>query len=252
MTSVATANLLYTLPRPAAVRMLDAVLDEQPDLVGLQEWYVSRLTLLRRTGSVRLALPFRLPGITVPSSGPARYHWVCTLADGNAVGARADRFDRVEGRSVLIDPLGRADRADRFLRTEPPRFVAVGIFCERSTGTTFALTSYHLTPHVENHGEYRTDLPLLVARHQREVRALADLVAELQASGHVTYAVGDANFDRQQIPGVTSAWLGREQEPGTWGTGTRKLDDVQGPGPAASVRLVETGSDHRAVVAVRD
>lgn len=251
MTSVATANLLYTLPRADAVRALDAVLAEQPDLVGLQEWYVSRLTLLRRTGSVRLAVPFGLPGLSVPSAGPARYHWVCTLADGNAVGARADRFDLVEGRSVLIDPMGRADRADRFLRTEPPRYVALGVFRERSTGTTYAVISYHLTPHVENHGSYRTDLPLLVARHRREVRALADLVAELQAAGHVTYAVGDANFDRQQLVGVTSSWQGREQEPGTWGTGTRKLDDVHGPGPATSVRLVATGSDHRAVVAVR-
>ncbi|MCZ4499258.1 MAG: hypothetical protein JWQ74_1811 [Marmoricola sp.] len=252
MTSVATANLLYTLPRADAGRALEAVLAEKPDLVGLQEWYVTRLPLLRRTGTVRLVAPLGLPGIPVPSAGAPRYHWVTTLADGNAVGARADRFDLVQGRSLLIDPIGRGDRDDRFLHTEPPRYVAVGVFRERSTGTTYAMISYHLTPHVENHGEYRSDLPLLVARHQREVRALAALVAELQAQGHVTYAVGDANFDRQKLAGVTSSWAGREQDPGTWGTGLRKLDDVQGPGPATSVRLVETGSDHRAVVAARD
>ena len=48
-TRAATANILYKLPRSAAEEALTTVLATEPDLVGLQEWYVSRLDLLRRT-----------------------------------------------------------------------------------------------------------------------------------------------------------------------------------------------------------
>lgn len=246
MTTVVSANTLYTLPAREARTVLDLTLAEQPDLVGLQEWYLPRLPLLRRTGDVRLE-----PGILrVPARAP-RYHWVATIADGNVVGARADRFDLLEGRSVLLTGIGRSDRPDRFLRTEPPRLAALGIFRDRVVDRTVALISYHLVPGVEDDGVYRADRPLLVARHRQEVRRLEALVAELGRAGHTVYAVGDANVHLQKLAGLTSAWQGREREPGTWGSGTRKIDDVHGPGPATEVRLIATPSDHRAVLAVR-
>jgi hypothetical protein len=52
------------------------------------------------------------------------------------------------------------------------------------------------------------------------------------------------------MQGVTSAWQGRESEPGTLGP-RRHVDDVHGPGPATWVVAVETPSDHRAVVVCR-
>jgi hypothetical protein len=250
MTTVVSANLLYTLPAPDARKALDLVLAPQPDLVGLQEWYLPRLPLLRRTGDVRLEPSFGL--IRIPAAHAPRYHWVETIADGNVVGARADRFDLVHGRSVLLTGIGRSDRPDRFLDTEPPRLAALGVFRDRVVDRTVALISYHLVPGVEAGGRYRDDRPLIVARHRREVRRIEGLVTELGRAGHTVYAVGDANFHLQRFAGITSSWDGREDDPGTWGRGTRKLDDVHGPGPATEVRLIETPSDHRAVLAVRE
>lgn len=249
MTTVVSANLLYTLPKAPARVALDLVLADEPDLVGLQEWYLPRLGLLRRTGDVLLEPSAGL--LRVPAPDTPRYHWVATLADGNVAGARADRFDLVEGRSVLLTGIGRSDRPDRFLSTEPPRLAAVGIFRDLVIDRTVALVSYHLVPGVEADGEYREDRPLLVARHRQEVRRIESLVSELARSGHTVYAVGDANYHLQRIAGLTSSWEGREGDPGTWGRGTRKLDDVHGPGPASEVRLIVTPSDHRAVLAVR-
>ncbi len=249
MTTVVTANLLYTLPFPAAREALGLVLADQPDLVGLQEWYLPRLPLLRRTGDVRLEPSFGL--LRVPAPRSPQYHWVETIADGNVVGARADRFDLIEGRSVVLTGIGRSDRPDRFLHTEPPRLAALGIFRDRLLDRTVALISYHLAPGVEARGRYREDRPRLVARHRQEVRRIECLIADLGRAGHTVYAVGDSNFHLQRFAGLTSAWETREQEPGTWGRGLRKIDDVHGPGPAAEVRLIETLSDHRAVLAVR-
>ena len=62
------------------------------------------------------------------------------------------------------------------------------------------------------------------------------------------YALGDSNFDGLRLRGVTSAWRGREEEPGTLGP-RRKVDDVHASrGSASSVTLLASDSDHRAVV----
>jgi len=65
------------------------------------------------------------------------------------------------------------------------------------------------------------------------------------------YAVGDANFDGLRLNGLTSAWEGRESDPGTLGP-RRKIDDVHGPGPAASVTVLTSRSDHKAVIVGRE
>jgi endonuclease/exonuclease/phosphatase family metal-dependent hydrolase len=245
MPVVATANVLYKLGRDDARTALRQVLDAGPDLVGLQEWYVVRAGLLRELGDVRF-----VPGLTLPRRDPA-YHWVSSVAGGNVVGARADRFDLVEARAPFVSWFGRSDRPDRFLHTEPPRETTVGIFRDRVAGGTVAIISYHLTPGVERDGAYRSDRPLLVARHRREVQRLEGLVAALRRDGHVVHAVGDSNLDGVRLTGLTSCWQGREDDPGTIGKATRKLDDVHGPGLATEVSLIWTPSDHRAVVATR-
>jgi hypothetical protein len=249
MTTVATANILYKLPAREARVALTQVLAEQPDLVGLQEWYVSRLRLLRRFGDVRVVPSFGT-GLLARPRDPA-YHWVSAVAGGNVVGARADRFDLVSARVEFLSRIGRSDRPDRFLHTEPPRVVTIGVFGDRDRDRTVAMMSYHLAPGVEHRAEYIPQRPLLRVRHEAEVRRLEQLVAEHQAAGHVVYAVGDSNFDSLRLAGLTSAWEGREDHLGTIGSGTRKLDDVQGPGRASEVTLLTTPSDHKAVVAVR-
>jgi hypothetical protein len=248
-TTVASANILYKLPSSGARAALEQVLADQPDLVGLQEWYVSRLQLLRTFGDVTV-VPALGTGLLRRPRDPA-YHWVSAVGGGNVVGARADRFDLVSSRVVFLSRLGRSDRPDRFLRTEPPREVTIGVFRDREVDRTVAMFSYHLAPGVEVGAAYHPDRPILRARHEAEVRRLERLVAEHQAAGHVVYAVGDSNFDSLRLAGLTSAWEGREHRPGTIGTGTRKLDDVHGPGRPTRVTLLTTPSDHRAVVATR-
>jgi hypothetical protein len=249
-TTVATANVLYTLAPEDARAALGAVLALGPDLVGLQEWYLSRMFLLRETGRVSL----------VPSVGrqPGRrdditsddYLWSLPLLGGCAVGARADRFDLRGCRTRLLSGPGIADRDDRFLGLEPPRLATVAVYLDRQLCRTVALVCYHLVSGVQAGGRYRSDRPALVERHRREVHRLEALVAELLAAGHVVHAVGDSNFDGLRLPGLTSAWEGREDAPGTLGP-SRKVDDVHGPGPAEMVTALTTPSDHRAVVVAR-
>ncbi|MCL2542471.1 MAG: hypothetical protein FWE71_08450 [Nocardioidaceae bacterium] len=241
-TRIATANVLYKLPRYDARHALDLVLAEEPDLVGLQEWYVVRLPLLRPTGSVRVA-----PGpVTVP--GGSRFQWVTGLGGGNVVGARADRYDLLASRQPWLSLPGPTDRTDRLLNLEPPREATVGVFADREAGDTVALISYHLVSGAVRGASYRSDRPRLVRRHRHEVARLDDLVGELQADGHRVYAVGDSNHHLQRLTGLTSAWEDREPAPTC---GRQTLDDVHGPGDATGLRLVTTPSDHLAVVVDR-
>jgi hypothetical protein len=247
-TVVASANILYKLPPRDARTTLTQVLEHEPDLVGLQEWYVLRFRLLREFGVVQV-----VPGLGtgfLPRPRDPAYHWVSAVAGGNVVGARADRFEPLSSRVAFLSCFGRSDRPDRFLRTEPPREVTIGVFRDRVRDRTVAIMSYHLVPGVETDGRYRPDRPRLRRRHESEVRRLERLVAGYQRAGHVVYAVGDSNFHALRLAGLTSAWEGREDHPGTIGSATRKLDDAHGPGPASEVALLTTPSDHRAVVAV--
>ena len=248
-TTVASANILYKLPPRDARTALIQVLDVEPDLVGLQEWYVSRLRLLRQFGDVTV-VPALGTGLLGRPRDPA-YHWVSAVAGGNVVGARADRFDPISSRVAFVSGFGRSDRPDRALGIEPPRVVTVGVYRDRKIDRTVAMMSYHLTPGVEVDAAYHPERPRLESRHRCDVQRLEKLIAEHQEAGHVVYAVGDSNFDSLRLAGLTSAWEGREHRPGTIGLGTRKLDDVHGPGPASRVTLLTTPSDHKAVVAVR-
>jgi hypothetical protein len=248
-TVVASANILYKLRPHDAYAALTQVLAHEPDLVGLQEWYVSRLRLLRQFGDVKV-IPSLGSGVLKRPRDPA-YHWISAVAGGNVVGARAERFDPISSRVEFVSGFGRSDRPDRALGIEPPRVVTIGAFRDRQVDRTVAMISYHLTPGVEVDAAYHPERPRLQARHRSDVQRVEKLVAELQEAGHVVYAVGDSNFDSLRLAGLTSAWEGREHRPGTIGIGTRKLDDVHGPGRASRVTLLTTPSDHKAVVAVR-
>lgn len=248
-TTVASANILYKLRGHDAYAALTQVLDQQPDLVGLQEWYVSRLTLLRQFGDVRVVPALGTQLLRRPPH-PA-YHWISAVAGGNVVGARADRYDLVSSRVAFVSGFGRSDRPDRAFGIEPPRVVTIGVFHDHQTDRTVAMMSYHLTPGVELEASYIPERPRLERRHRSDVQRLEKLIADHLDDGHVVYAVGDSNFDSLRLAGLTSAWEGREHRPGTIGTGTRKLDDVHGPGPASRVTLLTTPSDHKALVAVR-
>lgn len=246
-TRVASANLLLTLSRTVAAEALEAVLAEQPDLVALQEWYLPRLGILRRQGAVRLDPGLGLPAVPVGGSGP--FGWVSTFTDGNVVGWRTERYDLVDPCTFLNVGPAPSERPDRFLRTEPPRFVAAAVLRDRQTDRTVALLSYHLSAGVQAGDGYRADRPRLAERHRHEVRHLEEAIGRLQAAGHRVVAAGDSNFDGLRLTGLTSAWEGRDSEPGTHGS--RKIDDVSGDGPVGELTRVITASDHQAIVVSR-
>lgn len=244
MTTVASHNILRSLGRAEARVALHAVLDHEPDLVGLQEWGPKRIGLLRETGPVGL-LPWG-PGFR--ARGEVGYHWSTALLGGCAIGVRADRYDVVGTHSVLLDWPGFADKPGRPLRLEPARIAALGVYRDRRTGSEVALVDYHLAPGVEVGGGYREDRPRLVLRHQEEVRRISAIVDAQQRLGRTVFAVGDANYHGLKLDSLTSAWTGYEQLPGTLVDG-RTIDDVFALTAPTEVEVVSTPSDHKAVIA---
>jgi hypothetical protein len=81
---VATANILDRLDARRAAEALASVLEHEPDVVGLQEWGITRRSILRRH---------------------VAYDWVAPPYGGNAVGVRRDRPDR-GNRRVAADDRG--------------------------------------------------------------------------------------------------------------------------------------------------
>ena len=240
-TLVATANVRCDLDRGSAASALATVLAQEPDLVGLQEWSAARSVVLRRTGRV-VPVPWR--GSRVDDG----WVWCAPLLGGCVAGARADRFRLIGCRPWVLSRPGRSDRGDQAL--EPGRVATVSLWADRAADRTVALVSQHLVSGVQRGGRYRDDRPGLVARHRAETERLQRLVDRLEARGHTAYVVGDSNLHGFALRGLTSAWAGREDHPGTLGP-RRRVDDVLGPGPATEVRLVPTGSDHAAVLARR-
>lgn len=245
-TVVATANVNRALGRGDARAALADVLRLEPDLVGLQEWNVTRLLLLRETGSVGV-----VPDVRIRLGRPSPYTWSAPVVGGCPVGARSARFDLLGSRVRLLSGPGRADRPDHPWGSEAPRLATIGTYRDKVLDRTVCLVNYHLVPGVQALGRYRDDRPLVVARHKKEVAAVQRIVDQLLDRGHVVYAVGDANFDGLRLEGLTSAWDGREGDPGTLGP-RRKIDDVHGPGRASSVIVRTNRSDHKAVIATRD
>ncbi len=250
-TDVVTANVLCTVRLADAREALRGILDGEPDLVGLQEWGLSRQRLLRETGTLRVRLMRGSRSGRGVSGRSPEYVWVSPLLGGCPVGARADRFELVEFRSRILGWFGRSDRGVRPVPILPLRIATVAVFRDNRRVRTVSVVNFHLVPGVQTRGRYRQDRPLLVARHQREVRNLGRIVGEQLALGHVVYAMGDSNFDGLRLAGLTSAWEGRESGPGTLGS-RRKIDDVHGPGLSTSVTLLTNGSDHKAVVVRRE
>lgn len=249
-TDVATANVRCSLRLDEARKALGAVLDLEPDLIGLQEWGLSRHRLLRETGIVRLVPQF---GVRIRRGTAGRepaYLWASPIAGGCPVGARADRFELIECHSRILSWIARGDQAGRGLTILPPRIATVGVYRDRQRDRNVSLVNFHLTPGVQVSGRYREDRPRLVKRHQGEVRKLNRLIGELLMLGHVVYAMGDSNFDGLRLAGLTSAWEGRENEPGTLGP-RRHVDDVYGAGRSDSVTLLTSDSDHKALIVSR-
>ena len=227
-TVVATANVHWRLRADPARQALEGVLAQGPDLVGLQEWGLSRRRILPR--------------------GTSGYVWWAPYVGGCPVGARADRFELTGRRQVVLSRAGRDGRPEHRLGLRRARLATVATYRDRDGDRPVSVVCFHLTPGVQASGEYRGDRPGPVARHRQEVRRLQDVVDALLGAGHAVHALGDSNFDGLRLRGLTSAWDGRDDEPGTLGP-LRRVDDVHSaPGRAVSVTRVASDSDHQGVV----
>ena len=222
---VATANVRDALPRGKALRTLRLVADQVPDLIGLQEWSILRRRLLHE------AAP--------------RYDWHAPVVGGCPVGVRRDRFEVLRRRTRVLSRPGWVARVPGKWRPEPGRVVGLVVCRDRDSDRTIAMISFHLVSGVQHRGEYRQDRQRLVGRHRHESATLGRLVTELTDEGHLVCAAGDSNFHGFRLPGLVSCWTGHAAA-GT--LGTRLVDAVFWPTPASSVALVETPSDHRAVI----
>jgi hypothetical protein len=244
-TVVATANVLSKLGTADAEQALDGVLSAAPDIVGLQEWVTSRTGLLRARGELR-----RLPGLSFRREAMDRYLWYAGRLGRCVVGVRADRYQPLRARLHLLSGFEHTGSHGRPLGIEPPRCAVSATFDDRLTGLKVGVVVYHLSPGTQSKGCYRDDRPRLAARHRREVERLQRIVDGLLDTGHVVYALGDSNFHGLQLRGLTSAWVGREDEPGTLSS-YRKIDDVFGPGVPMALARLASASDHQAVVVTR-
>lgn len=110
------------------------------------------------------------------------------------------------------------------------------------------IVNYHLVAYAMDGTGYHPDRPRLAARHRLEQRRLQAHVDQAIAEGWIVYAMGDANFHGFTLDGLHSAWTGRPDLPGSYGP-LKRIDDIFGPRPARRLRLLDTPSDHRALVA---
>ena len=214
---MASANIQSSLDAVQARRSLRSVLDLWPDLVGLQEWYPSRFQILAETGRTGLVPHLGVRWPRGAAEGTPAYLWNAPLLGGCAVGARADRFELVRCRTHRLSRPGLADREQNRRTLEPGRAATVAVYRDLLVDRTVCLLNFHLVSGVQTGGRYRFDRPLLTARHRRETTVLRTLVQAQLAAGHVVHATGDSNFDGLRIPGLTSAWAGRENHAGTLG-----------------------------------
>ena len=223
---VATANIRDGLPRREAGTALRLVADQDPDLIALQEWSLLRRGLLRQSA----------PG----------YEWHTPLVGGCPVGVRRERFEVLRRGTRALSWPGLVSPSPRRWSVVPGRAAGVVVCRDRAGGGVVAMVSFHLVPGVQAGGVYRRDRESLAGRHRRESERLEHLVADLGNGAHRVCAAGDTNFHGLQLAGLVSCWSGH-RAPGT--LGTRLVDTVFWPTAADSVTLVETPSDHRAVIA---
>ncbi|HEX7739915.1 MAG TPA: endonuclease/exonuclease/phosphatase family protein [Marmoricola sp.] len=241
---VASANVEVRLPASARRACLDGILAEDPDIVGLQEFFLNRARTLGEYGKLQL-----IPGPVTFDAHPGRYVWTGVTFGDCVVGLRAGRFAFESAHVLRLSRFGRAENPTRPGGIEPPRRSVLVRCRDLETSTALSLISFHMVPGVQSRGAYRSDRPKLVARHRAEAARLDQVVSRELRSGRTVLAMGDSNFDGFAIPGLTSAWAGHDR-PGTHGK--RTIDDVFGPGRTERVWTIQNASDHDAVLALRE
>lgn len=257
---VLTQNVWVNAPLDVAEGVLQRLLSLKPDIVALQEWPSGRNPLLKATGTfarVPTARPtFPRRRRFEPGTG---FTWTRpVLGPTGPIGLRADRYEVLSCKAMTLTEARRVRPTPKHPRATLPANRATQILAhDHERDEEVVVLGYHLWSGVQVEGRYsqRPGDRARVAGHQDQVAALSLLIADHLARGRVVYALGDSNFSGLTLPGVVSAWDGREKQPrGTHRGSRRKIDDVFGPGRPGRVQLVDhphPSIDHQGVLAVR-
>lgn len=228
MIRVGTANIRDTLPADKAERSLRKVLAAKPTMLTLPEWTSRRrpiLEAIRREGDYRWARP----------------------EGGGAPLVYDARFTLRSARTVKISPLAFVGRLPGRKSTLPPSLASVYVL-EDEDGDEYACIGFHFTAEVQKGKGYRRTLSHArrVARHKLERYRVGRIASRQRKKGRRPFPAGDTNFEGMEIDGLKSCWDGR-RSPGT--LGNRTVDVVYGDRRATDVDVIETDSDHDAVIA---
>lgn len=257
---VLTQNVWVNAPIEVADAVLQRLLGLSPDIVALQEWPSGRNPLLKDTGAFE-RVPTARPAARrrrrwEPGTG---MHWCRpVLGPTGPIGLRADRYEVLDCQAMTLTPARRVRPTPRHPRvTLSANRVSQIRAHDHLRDEEVVVLDYHLWAGVQIGGHY-SQRPTDRARvdgHRDQVAALSALIQGHLAAGRTVYALGDSNFDGLTLPGLVSAWDGRERQPrGTHREGNRKIDDVFGPTRPERVELVDHPDpriDHQGVLAVR-
>ena len=220
---LASHNVWVNLDDTHAEHAVSKVLRYRPDIIGLQEWGRSRRTILRDLGRVT-AFP-RIRYHVGPPHKQAGYVFAYPIG-GQPVGVNAAVLEIVAVRRRKLSAKRPGVRA-----TYGTELIAQ----LRDTGETVAVLNVHPVAH--------HDRPQNKAAHTEAVESIREWAEEW--AGFRRYVMGDMNARNVRIPGLRSCWDGRPAE-GTFRG--RAIDHIYGIHPFHTVRVVNTTSDHHAVV----
>lgn len=223
MTRLASHNVKVDLPDPDAARAVRLVLQRSPDILGLQEWGRDRRSVLRKFGTVVMFPRLRRLFANYPDAG---YVFVYPLG-GQPVGFDASRFEVLHVRRVKLSAKRPGVRPTYGTRVK---------FRKRG-GKTQAVLNVHPVAH--------HDRPQNALAHLEAVESIREWVESWH--GFDRYVMGDMNSRHVALPPLVSCWDGRRDLP--TGPHGGAIDHIYGPRGFESVEVIDTPSDHHAVVA---
>lgn len=221
---LATHNVKVDLPDPRAAAAVRVVLQRNPDVLGLVEWGRSRRSVLAKFGTVVVFPRLRTLWLAYPDAG----YVFCYPIGGQPVGVDASRQE------VLAVKRRRLSGKRPGVR---PTFGTELHFRSRSDGKMRAVLNVHPVAH--------HDRPANAEAHAEAVKSIREWVEEWH--GYDRYVLGDMNARAVDLPPLKSCWDGRRDQP--TGPHGGAIDHIYGPDGFASVEVIDTPSDHHAVIA---
>lgn len=223
---VGTQNVWVNLPDEKAAESVAAVLERRPHIVGLQEWGRSRRTLLKAFGKVVL-----FPSIRYRVGPP---HKAAGYVFAYPLGGQPVGVDAAWGEVISV-------RRHRLSKKRPGVRATYGTeLIVRTRDTRHPETVVVLNVHPVAHH----DRPANKAAWREAVGSIEDWADSWH--GFRRFVVGDVNKQGLKLHGLKSCWEGRKRRP-TFRH--RTIDEVYATERAIDVEVIDTPSDHHALIA---